>query len=66
MMSDQTLDDIKKIVENTKVNVLEMFCYQGPPSKNWLKTEGRFWEGWNKALDKVLDSIDKQTKRTGE
>ena len=64
MMSEQTLDDIKKIVENTKVNVLEMFCYQGPPSKNWLKTEGRFWEGWNKALDKVLDSIDKQTKRT--
>ena len=61
-MSD--IEDIKRIIENTKVDILGAFCYQGPPSKNWLKTEGRFWDGWNTALDKVLDSIDKQKERT--
>jgi len=56
--------EIRKTVEDSKVSVLEMFAYQGPPSKNWLKTEGRFWEGWNKALDKVLESIEETKKRT--
>ena len=65
-MTEMNIEDIKKIIKDTKVNVLEMFCYQGPPSKNWLKTEGKFWEGWNKGLDKFLETIESKSKRMND
>ena len=45
---------LKETVEATvrdmtieKRSMLDMFCYQGPPTKKWLATEGQYWEGYN-------------------
>lgn len=73
----QKLRDVEEAVKNH--SVLADFAYQGPPSKNWLKTEGRFWEGYNKRaheVRKILASCivdfhkpsnaDKDNKKGGE
>ena len=50
--------ELRNIIEDTKVDVLGMFCYQGPPTKHWIETKGQFWEGWNKGCDKILKRLD--------
>ena len=51
---DQLIDTtIKQTLEGVRVeekSVLEMFCYQGPPTKRWLETEGEYWNGFNQAV----------------
>ena len=49
---------IDNIIKDTKVDILGMFCYQGPPSKHWIETKGQFWEGWNKACDKISEKLE--------
>jgi hypothetical protein len=48
------LDEAQTKIQKQKVGILEMFCQQGPPTKHWIETKGQFWEGWNKAIDRVL------------
>jgi len=48
---------INKTIEDTKVDMLGMFCYQGPPTKHWIETKGQFWMGWNEACNKILEKL---------
>ena len=52
---------IKKITRE-KIDVLSMFAYQGPPSRHWIDTAGRYYEGWNAAIDKILAELDAQER----
>jgi len=49
---------INKTIEDTKVDMLGMFCYQGPPTKHWIETEGQFWKGWNECCNKILEKLE--------
>ena len=55
------LDLQEKQLQALKVSLLEMFCYQGPPTRHWLETKGQFWEGWNACLKKIL-GVDSEKK----
>jgi len=48
---------INKTIEDTKVDMLAMFCYQGPPTKHWIETKGQFWMGWNECCNKILENL---------
>ena len=50
-------DQTQKITKDTKVDILEMFCYQGPPTKRWIETKGQFWEGWNAGCGKISEKV---------
>ena len=53
---------LARTIRAEKKDVLSMFAYQGPPSRHWIDTEGRYYEGWNAAIDKVLAEIDAQER----
>lgn len=48
---------LREKLKSSKVSILEMFCYQGPPTKRWIETKGQFWEGWNASLEKIIEKI---------
>jgi hypothetical protein len=50
------IDLIKEASKET--SVLSMFAYQGPPTANWLKTEGRYWAGYNKKAEEIRTVLD--------
>jgi len=48
---------LQKSIEDIKVDLLGMFCYQGPPTRHWIETKGQFWKGWNEACDKIIERL---------
>ena len=56
------LEEAQRIVLENKVDILGMFCYQGPPTKHWIETKGQFWEGWNKCCDKISQKFEELFK----
>jgi len=54
---DGLVAELTKQLEDSKVSILGMFAYQGPPSKRWIETKGQFWEGWNKGIDKAKEKV---------
>lgn len=48
---------IEEDIKRKKVDLLEMFCQQGPPTKHWIKTKGQFWKGWNEACNQIIPMI---------
>jgi hypothetical protein len=65
LVKELILEEAQRIVKETKVDVLGMFCYQGPPTKHWIETKGQFWEGWNKCCDKISQKFEELFKRKG-
>jgi hypothetical protein len=53
-----------KQVKDLEISVLEMFAYQGPPSRRWIETQGKYYEGWNAAIKAVLQVL--QMNKTQE
>lgn len=55
-MLEQILDNIREECKDR--SVLEMFAYQGPPSKRWIETEGQYWKGYNAKAEKIRKILD--------
>lgn len=51
------LKTLKVKVSSETISVLEMFAYQGPPSKRWIETKGEFYQGWNRAVSKIVPLV---------
>jgi hypothetical protein len=54
------MSEVEKLIQAARISVLAMFAYQGPPSKHWLDTQGKYYEGWNDAIDHILELLKKK------
>jgi hypothetical protein len=46
---------LRLILQFSKPSDLELFCYQGPPSRKWLADRKHFNEGYLSALKALQD-----------
>lgn len=57
-IAKSTREELRRKIENQKIDILGQFCYQGPPTKGWLKKELPQQKAHNQTIDKILKILD--------